>query len=87
VRWKAKYENSGRCVATHFRAAHNLNSCFHPSGSHFSFEPSVILYNPEGIIHKLLTSQFGKPHIRLFRPPHNRRKQVLEKIGEYNRTT
>jgi hypothetical protein len=56
VRWKVNYENCGRLVAPHFLAAHSLNSCLHPSGSHSSFEPSVILYNPEGIIHKILTS-------------------------------
>jgi hypothetical protein len=35
VRWKANYENSGRFEAAHFLAAHNLNSCLHPSRSHF----------------------------------------------------
>jgi hypothetical protein len=74
-------------LASHFRAVHSLNSCLHPTGSRFSFEPSVILYNPEGIIHKLLTSQYGETDIRLFRPPHNKRKQVLEKTGERNRRT
>jgi hypothetical protein len=48
----------------------------------FFFEPSVILHNPEGIIHKVLTPEYGEPHIRLFRPPHNRRKQMLKKMVE-----
>jgi hypothetical protein len=56
VRWKTNYENSGRFVAAHFLAAHILHSCLHPSGSHFSFKPSIILYNPEGIVLNALTS-------------------------------
>jgi hypothetical protein len=56
VRWKVNYENSGSFVAAHFLAAHNINSCLHPSGvPFFSFEKSVILYNPEGIIHEVPT--------------------------------
>jgi hypothetical protein len=30
-------------------------------GSHFPFESSKILYNPEGIIYKALTSNMGIP--------------------------
>jgi hypothetical protein len=35
VRWKENHDNSGRFVAASFLAAHSLNSCLHPSRSHF----------------------------------------------------
>jgi hypothetical protein len=78
VWWKANYENPGRFVAAYFHAAGSLNSCLHSSGSHYFFEPSIILHNPEGIIYKVLTSSYGEPHIRLFRPPHNGEKSARE---------
>jgi hypothetical protein len=82
VKWNANYENPERFVAAHFLAVHSFNSCLHLPGLIFSFAPSAILYNPEEIIQKAMTSQYGEPHIGLFRPPHNRQKQALEKIYE-----
>jgi hypothetical protein len=75
ARWKANNENSGRFVAALLLLIASV-AAFILGGNFFSFEPSVILYNPEGIIHKILLD------IRLIRPPNNRRQQVPEKMVE-----
>jgi hypothetical protein len=49
-------KSTGRFVAAHFLVFIASVTAFILRGPIFSFEPSVILHNPEGIIHKVLTS-------------------------------
>jgi hypothetical protein len=56
VRWKTNYENSALFVPLHSLLLIPSVAVFILQGPIFSFQPSVILYNPEGIIHKVLTS-------------------------------
>jgi hypothetical protein len=82
VRWEANYENSGRCVAAHFLVPHSLNSCLHPFGDPFFSSIICNFMQPRRNNSQSNGFLIGKPHIRLFRPPHNRLREVLEKMGE-----
>jgi hypothetical protein len=85
VTWEANYENPGRFVAAHFLVPHSLKSCPHPFGVPFFLRVVCNILERRRISSQGTDFIIWVVHIRLFKPTHNRQKQVREEWVEKQR--